>query len=282
MKVIIILQIDYPVMIGQSLMDPTYDWCLKSVPQKHSNDREYTLPRGKVLGGSSALNFLCWQRGHSADFDAIEKLGNPGWGWSSLTPYFKGLTSTSKPRSKLQETNLARLNANHHGDSGAIKITFSDWYCEAQELWIKMLKGLGHADAEDGVASGENGGIWNCPGTVDPATNTRSYAASVCQKKPHLDFCKLSYSFPHLFYPLDQAFYVPNAKRPNFKVLTGANVSRIEFEESGGGLQKAVAVHFLKDGKEQLVRVQKEVIVSAGSFKSPQVVSPLLDCKACS
>jgi choline dehydrogenase-like flavoprotein len=51
-------QIDYPVMIGQSLMDPTYDWCLKTVPQKHSNDRVWILPRGKVLGGSSALNFL--------------------------------------------------------------------------------------------------------------------------------------------------------------------------------------------------------------------------------
>ena len=51
-------QIDYPVMIGQSLMDPTYDWCLKTVPQKNSNDREWILPRGKVLGGSSALNFL--------------------------------------------------------------------------------------------------------------------------------------------------------------------------------------------------------------------------------
>lgn len=254
-------------MIGQSLMDPTYDWCLKSVAQKHSNNREYTLPRGKVLGGSSALNFLCWQRGHSADFDAIEKLGNPGWGWSSLTPYFKGLTSTSKPSLKLQETNLARLNATHHGDSGAIKIAFSDWYCEAQELWIKMLKGLGHADAEDGVASGENGGIWNCPGTVDPATNTRSYAASVCNIFACAFFIQLTY------FLLIQAFYVPNAKRPNFKVLTGANVSRIEFEETGD-LQKAVAVHFLKEGKEQLVRVQKEVIISAGTFKSPQLVSP--------
>jgi choline dehydrogenase-like flavoprotein len=51
-------QIDYPVMMGQTIMDPNYDWCLKSVPQKNCNDREIILPRGKVLGGSSALNFL--------------------------------------------------------------------------------------------------------------------------------------------------------------------------------------------------------------------------------
>lgn len=45
-------------MMGQTIMDPNYDWCLKSVPQKNCNDREIILPRGKVLGGSSALNFL--------------------------------------------------------------------------------------------------------------------------------------------------------------------------------------------------------------------------------
>jgi choline dehydrogenase-like flavoprotein len=140
---------------------------------------------------------------------------------------------------------MARLKEEHHGDSGAIKISFSNWYCEAQEMWIKMLKELGHADAEDGAASGDNQGIWNCPGTVDPATHKRSYAAS--------------------------AFYTPNAGRPNYKVLTGAQVSHIEMEESGGE-QKAVAIHYIKDGTEQVVRVGKEVVVSAGSFKSPQIL----------
>lgn len=69
-----------------------------------------------------------------------------------------------------------------------------------------------------------------------------------------------------------QAFYEPNAERANFKVLTGANVSRIELESSGG-LQRATGVRFVVDGKEHVVKVNKEVVVSAGTFKSPQVVS---------
>lgn len=51
-------QINTPALMGKNLMDAEYDWCFKSTPQKHSNDREWILPRGKVLGGSSALNFL--------------------------------------------------------------------------------------------------------------------------------------------------------------------------------------------------------------------------------
>jgi choline dehydrogenase-like flavoprotein len=141
---------------------------------------------------SRAGNDRCWQRGHAADFDAIEELGNPGWGWSSLTPYFKNATSTSKPKSKIQEAHLARLKEEHHGDSGAIKISFTNWYCEAQEVWNRMLKSLGHADAEDGPASGDNNGIWNCPGTVDPATHKRSYAASVSANK-----CSIELSLTH-------------------------------------------------------------------------------------
>ncbi|UZJ52398.1 hypothetical protein CBS101457_001718 [Exobasidium rhododendri] len=238
-------KIDYPVMIGQSLMDPKYDWCLKTVPQKNSNDREWVLPRGKVLGGSSALNFLCWQRGHSADFDSIEKLGNPGWDWSSLTPYYKSISTTSEIKSPAQGSHLARVNKSHHGDEGPVQVTFSSWYTEAQLLWNKMLKDQGHQEAEDGCASGENSGIWNCPSTMCPDTNLRSYAAN--------------------------AYYEPNAKRTNFKVLTGANVARIELA-SDNGLQKATGVSYFKDGKEHVVKIRKEVIVSAGTFKSPQVL----------
>ena len=46
------------------------------------------MPQGKVLGGGSILNAMCWNRGGADDYDAWEALGNPGWGWSGMLPYF--------------------------------------------------------------------------------------------------------------------------------------------------------------------------------------------------
>lgn len=46
------------------------------------------MPQGKVLGGGSILNAMCWNRGGQDDYDAWEYLGNPGWGWNGMLPYF--------------------------------------------------------------------------------------------------------------------------------------------------------------------------------------------------
>lgn len=59
------------------------------MPQKGAHGRRLHLPRGKVLGGSHALNACIWVRGDSADYDAWEEMGNSGWGWSDVLPFFK-------------------------------------------------------------------------------------------------------------------------------------------------------------------------------------------------
>jgi choline dehydrogenase-like flavoprotein len=53
------------------------------------------MPQGKVLGGGSILNAMCWNRGGSDDFDAWEALGNPGWGWDGILPYFMKVNASS-------------------------------------------------------------------------------------------------------------------------------------------------------------------------------------------
>lgn len=61
-----------------------YDWKFMSVPQPALAGRQIPFPRGKVLGGSSAMNFMAWTRGNQEDYDAWAELGNPGWGWDDL------------------------------------------------------------------------------------------------------------------------------------------------------------------------------------------------------
>lgn len=66
-----------------------YDWGYSTVPQKHCHGRQIYWPRGKVVGGSSAMNGMIYVRGHATDYDSWAHMGNYGWDWASVLPYFK-------------------------------------------------------------------------------------------------------------------------------------------------------------------------------------------------
>lgn len=66
-----------------------YDWAYETVPQEHAHDRKLFWPRGKVLGGSSSLNGMIYVRGDRSDYDGWAALGNEGWDYESVLPYFK-------------------------------------------------------------------------------------------------------------------------------------------------------------------------------------------------
>ena len=73
-----------------SLGDKTpYNWRYETTPQKHCNDRRMYWPRGKTLGGSSSINAMLYVRGHASDYDHWRQLGNEGWSYDDVLPYFK-------------------------------------------------------------------------------------------------------------------------------------------------------------------------------------------------
>jgi len=72
-----------PGHYGRSL-GGSLDWQFETVPQPGLHGRQLPWPRGKVLGGTSALNFMAWNRGNREDYDAWRQLGNPGWAWDEL------------------------------------------------------------------------------------------------------------------------------------------------------------------------------------------------------
>jgi choline dehydrogenase len=73
-----------------SLGDKTpYNWRYETTPQKHCNDRRMYWPRGKTLGGSSSINAMLYVRGHASDYDHWRQLGNEGWSYNDVLPYFK-------------------------------------------------------------------------------------------------------------------------------------------------------------------------------------------------
>lgn len=77
-----------PGTIG--LEDPSrYEVKLDMAAQEFLDNNTRSFIKGKAIGGSTVINGLVWTRGSVADFDAWEHLGNPGWGWSDLLPYFQ-------------------------------------------------------------------------------------------------------------------------------------------------------------------------------------------------
>jgi choline dehydrogenase len=92
------------------LFKTAVDWDYSTEPEPHLYNRTLYWPRGKVLGGSSSINAMIYVRGNPADYDRWQALGNPGWGFAGVLPYFK--------RSEHQE----RGSSEFHGVGGPIHV----------------------------------------------------------------------------------------------------------------------------------------------------------------
>lgn len=89
------INISIPAGFTQILGNSQFDWAYASEPEPGLGDRRCIIHRGKVLGGSSAINGMLYLRGHPADFDAWRELGCVGWDWAGVLPYFHRAESSS-------------------------------------------------------------------------------------------------------------------------------------------------------------------------------------------
>src|SRR5207248_6971277 len=81
--------IHIPLGYGRTMFDPRVNWLFETEPEPGLDNRRIKQPRGKVLGGSSSINGLLYVRGQAQDYDHWRELGNPGWGYADVLPYFK-------------------------------------------------------------------------------------------------------------------------------------------------------------------------------------------------
>ncbi|THH03678.1 hypothetical protein EW145_g6089 [Phellinidium pouzarii] len=230
--------INIPAQFGKHFGDSRYDWNVNTVPQEHANGRSFAWPSGKVLGGSSAINFFTWSNPPSQDIDDWERLGNPGWNWSRFSASLKKTESLTAPSEEIATKYRQVFNPEAYGTSGPLKTSFPSTLLNTG---IKVSK-----DPHNGDPIGTS----MLPCTIDSKTFTRSYAAT--------------------------AFYEPNANKPNFYVLCNALVHRILTKEPRSNdlsvKVEAEAVEFEYDGKIHLVYAAKEIILSAGALMSPRIL----------
>ncbi|KAF2466181.1 putative choline dehydrogenase [Lindgomyces ingoldianus] len=235
--------INVPGRFGESL-GGQYDWRFETVPQPGLNGRRLLWPRGRVLGGTSALNFMTWTRGNREDYDAWEELGNEGWGWDGMLPFFKRTETLHQSSPKHQSQHQSHFNTEFHGTDGPISSIYSKDFSAPHQHWHATLNNLG-LETNKSHFSGSNLGAFTTLTSVDPDTRTRASSAT--------------------------AYYLPNLGRSNLHVLPDATVHRVLLEGRDDEWV-ATGVAYACGGQEFVVRAAREVILCAGSVQSPQVL----------
>ena len=219
--------INVPVGYLYNMGNPNVDWCYKTEADPGLNGRSLNYPRGKVLGGCSSINGMIYMRGQAADYDGWRQMGNAGWGWDDVLPYFKKSENHFDGETEL------------HGAGG-------EWNVAQQRLQWEILEAFADACEQAGIPkipdfnTGDNEGV--------------SYF-QVNQKDG-------------LRWNTAKAFLRPAMQRSNLTVWTKTQTERVLLE---GRQARAIVVH-PKGGEPRTVGARREIILSAGSIGSPQIL----------
>jgi choline dehydrogenase len=121
-----------PIGYLYAMGNPRADWCYRTEAVTGLNGRALAYPRGRVVGGSSTINGMIYMRGQAADYDHWRQLGNPGWSWDDVLPYFR--------KSEHREGAVDEM----HGSGG-------EWRVARQRTKWKVLDLFQSAAAEQGI-----------------------------------------------------------------------------------------------------------------------------------
>jgi len=154
------LWVHVPVGYLFAIGNPRLDWCLSTEAEAGLNGRSLLYPRGKVLGGCSSINGMIYMRGQARDYDIWRQMGNPGWGWDDVLPYFRKSEHHYGPADDL------------HGTDGELRVEKQrlNWpildrvLAAAMELGIKPTEDFNRGDNEGAgyfVVNQRRGLRWN-------------------------------------------------------------------------------------------------------------------------
>ncbi len=134
----------------KTMHNPTTDWCFKTEKDPGLNYREMNFPRGKTLGGSSSINGMLYIRGQSNDYDYWRQLGNVGWSWEDVLPYFK----------KSEDNQLGEDD--FHGVGGPLKVEKMRASFKVLDLFMEAAEEFGYQKTSD-FNTGNNEGMGYFP-----------------------------------------------------------------------------------------------------------------------
>lgn len=206
------------------------NWAYQQEIGPYTGGRSIYAPRGKTLGGSSSINGHIYNRGQRMDFDTWAQMGNRGWGYADVLPYFRRL-----------EKRVGEGDDTFRGRDGSLTVTTMDWRDPLCEAFMEGAVSLGIPRNPDYNGKIQEG-VSYCQRTIDKGLRVSGATA----------------------------FLKPAMKRPNVHVQTHAHATEIIFEG-----KRAVGVRYTRGGKGGTpveVRANKEVILSGGTYNSPQLL----------
>lgn len=208
------------------------NWAYHTTPQPGLNGRRGYQPRGRALGGSSAINAMLYIRGHRADYDHWAALGCAGWSWDDCLPWFRKA-----------ENNVNGADA-HHGADGPLHVSDQTSPRPISRAFVQAAAQCGHPERLDfNTGEHEGAGLYQVTQFHDAARIGERCSAAA------------GYLLPVM------------GSRPNLQVITGAHVTGILMDG-----RRATGVAYRHKGVDRRVTARREVILAGGALASPQIL----------
>ena len=225
--------IHIPAGYIKTMVNPSISWMFETEPDPASGNRRIKQPRGKVLGGSSAINAMLYVRGQAADYDGWAQRGNLGWSYRDVLPYFR----------RAENCEFADKDDEFRAKGGPLNVSGLRNGYPALDLLIKAAESCGYPHNPDYNGASQEG-----------------FATYQVTQKNGMRFSA------------KKAYLQDARRRPNLRVITHAHVTGLELQGEAGGKQRATGVVFQQHGSIQTASANREVILSAGAIQSPQIL----------
>ncbi len=224
-------------------LDPATDWMYMADPGKAGlglKGRRMRTPRGKMLGGSSGINYMVWVRGHPQDFDHWAELGAQGWSYDEVLPAFKRLED-------LVPSNEIVIDRDAHGTGGPVGVAVRSPMIPATRQFVEAAE-----------AAGIPRGDYNGKDRLNPAGVSSAHQTNTRKGRRSSTY---------------HAYLEGEAEaRSNLTIITGALVTRVVLEGEGAALTATGIEYRDTAGASHTVHATREVILSAGAIGSPHIL----------
>jgi choline dehydrogenase len=232
-----------PAAVASLQLDPETDWMYTGDPGNVGVgliDQRMMVPRGKMLGGSSGINYMAYVRGHPGDFDAWAAEGAPGWSYDDLLPYFKKSEG-------IQPSGDIVVDPDAHNTQGPLGVSVRTPVVPAAQQFVEAASAVG-------IPAGD----YNGRDRGGPAGVSSLFQTTTKEGRRSSTY--------HAFLEgvMDE--------RANLTVITHAHARRVLFEGQGDSLRAVGVEYHDADGTIHQVHAATEVIVSAGAIGSPQLL----------
>jgi choline dehydrogenase-like flavoprotein len=216
-----------------------------SAPEPNLGNKSFLVTVANVVGGGSYVNGMQWDRGSNADYDAWAELGNKGWDWKGLKPYFAKSNRFDPPSKETTKRFDITYDENAYG-YGPVNVSISDYQFPDMKAIFHSWDNVSIPHPKEGFA--DPIGVFWSPNSVNKATVTRTTSRT--------------------------AYFDPIVSRRNLKLLCNTHVDEITFHNSSAGALVAAGVKYTLRGSQQQVQAvaTKEVILAAGGVFTPHLL----------